>query len=84
MFTRDEFLLKCAVYQKGHNRITLVFIVLFFIQVTLLHTFNLWDAIRGWPVFAASGLELAVFWAVLKIHDKYRGVRCPYCGNRIS
>ncbi len=84
MPTRDEFLLQCAEYQKGHNRITLVFIVLFFIQIVLINSFGLWDVIRGWPVYALAGLELAVFLAILKIHEKKRGVRCPHCGNRLS
>jgi len=84
MPTRDEFLLQCVEYQKGHNRITLAFIVVFFIQIVLINVFSLWDAIRGWPVYAIAGPELAVFLAVLKIHENKRGVRCPSCGNRLG
>jgi DNA-directed RNA polymerase subunit RPC12/RpoP len=84
MFTRDEFLLRCSSYQKGHNRITLAFIVLFFVQVLILNTFNLWDAIRGWPVFAVGGLELCAFLAALKTYEKYRSVRCPDCRQRLA
>ena len=84
MPTRDEFLLQCAEYQKGHNRITLAFIFVFFAQIVLINTFHLWDAIRGWPVFAIAGPELIVFLTALKIHEKKRGIRCPYCSRRLG
>jgi DNA-directed RNA polymerase subunit RPC12/RpoP len=84
MPTRDEFLLQCVEYQQGHNRITLAFVVVFFIQIVLINSFGLWDAIRGWPVYALSGIEIIVFLTILKMHEKKRGVRCPYCHRRIS
>lgn len=84
MFTRDEFLLRCSSYQKGHNRITLGFIVLFFVQVFILNALNLWDAIRGWPVFAVGGLELCVLLLAIKTYDKHRSVRCPNCHQRLG
>ena len=84
MTTRDEFLLQCVEYQKGHNRITLVFIVLFFIQIVLISSFGLWDTIRGWPVYALVGIELIVFLTILKIYEKKRGVRCPHCSRRVG
>ena len=84
MLTRDEFLLQCVEYQKGHNRITLVFIGLFFIQIVLINTLNLWNDIRGWPVYAFVGIELIVFLSILKIYEKKRGVRCPHCSRRLG
>jgi DNA-directed RNA polymerase subunit RPC12/RpoP len=84
MLTRNEFLLQCVEYQKGHNRITLAFIVVFFIQIVLINFFSLWNAIRGWQVYALAGIELIVFLSVLKIYEKKRGVRCPHCSRRLG